>query len=86
MVAPEGGCSAEYQRECHLRKKCIVSDVSSSQDPVIAPYVARVMPTVQQMLTTIRSRIAIIPNVPQALETARSIQDIQEILSRKPAV
>jgi len=58
--------------------------VLNTNDPIISPYVGRVLPNVNGMLNTTKSRISIIPNAPQALETARSIQDIQDILSRKP--
>ncbi|KAI0035754.1 hypothetical protein K488DRAFT_42648 [Vararia minispora EC-137] len=60
------------------------SAVLNTSDPIISPYVARVLPNVNGMLNTTKSRISIIPNAPQALDTARSIQDIQDILSRKP--
>jgi len=60
------------------------SAVLNTSDPIISPYVGRVIPTVNAMLNSIKGRISIIPNVPQALETARSISDIQDVLSRKP--
>lgn len=53
-----------------------------SQDPLISPYIARVLPSVQQMLNTTKQRMSIIPGGP--VDTARSISDIQDILSRKP--
>ncbi|KAH9951294.1 hypothetical protein B0H21DRAFT_888254 [Amylocystis lapponica] len=51
-------------------------------DPLISPYVARVLPNVQQMLNTTKQRYAILPNGP--IEVTRGISDIQDILSRKP--
>ncbi|TFY75795.1 hypothetical protein EWM64_g8217 [Hericium alpestre] len=61
------------------------SAVLNTNDPLIAPYVARVLPNVQAMLNTTKQRIAILPpGAPQAMETARSIADIQDILSHKP--
>ncbi|KAI0064686.1 hypothetical protein BV25DRAFT_1799983 [Artomyces pyxidatus] len=58
--------------------------VLNTNDPLISPYVARVLPNVQQMLNTTKQRIAILPGGPQLLETARSISDIQDVLSHKP--
>lgn len=52
------------------------------QDPLISPYVARVVPSVQQMLNTTKQRLSIIPGPP--IETTRTISEIQDILSRKP--
>jgi len=51
-------------------------------DPLISPYVARVLPSVQQMLNTTKQRFAILPNGPT--DVTRGISDIQDILSRKP--
>ena len=52
------------------------------QDPLISPYVARVVPSVQQMLNTTKQRLSIIPGPP--IEATRTISEIQDILSRKP--
>ncbi|EPT05944.1 hypothetical protein FOMPIDRAFT_1026825 [Fomitopsis schrenkii] len=51
-------------------------------DPLISPYVARVVPSVQQMLNTTKQRLSIIPGPP--IEATRTISEIQDILSRKP--
>ncbi|KAI0306774.1 hypothetical protein B0F90DRAFT_1808391 [Multifurca ochricompacta] len=58
--------------------------VLNTNDPLIAPYTARVLPSVQAMLNTTKQRIAILPGGPQVLETARSISEIQDVLSHKP--
>ncbi|RPD65999.1 hypothetical protein L226DRAFT_550158 [Lentinus tigrinus ALCF2SS1-7] len=54
----------------------------NTTDPLISPYVARVMPNVQQMLNTTKQRLAILPGPP--IEATRAISDIQDILNRKP--
>ncbi|KAJ3556900.1 hypothetical protein NM688_g1771 [Phlebia brevispora] len=59
------------------------SAVLNTSDPLISPYVARVLPSVQQMLNTMKQRLAILPGGP-LLDTARTISDIQDMLSRKP--
>jgi hypothetical protein len=58
--------------------------VLNTNDPLIAPYTSRVLPSVQAMLNTTKQRIAILPGGPQVLETARSISDVQDVLSHKP--
>jgi len=58
--------------------------VLNTNDPLIAPYVARVLPTVQAMLNTTKQRIAILPGGSQVLETARAISEVQDVLSHKP--
>jgi len=58
--------------------------VLNTSDPLIAPYTARVLPSVQAMLNTTKQRIAILPGGPQVLDTARAISDIQDVLSHKP--
>ncbi|KAH9060084.1 hypothetical protein EDB87DRAFT_1562339 [Lactarius vividus] len=58
--------------------------VLNTNDPLIAPYISRVLPSVQAMLNTTKQRIAILPGGPQVLETARSIAEIQDVLSHKP--
>jgi len=58
--------------------------VLNTNDPLIAPYTARVLPSVQAMLNTTKQRIAILPGAPQVLETARAISEVQEVLSHKP--
>ena len=56
--------------------------VLNTNDPLIAPYTARVLPSVQQMLNTTKQRIAILPGMP--METARAISEVQDVLSHKP--
>jgi hypothetical protein len=56
--------------------------VLNTNDPLIAPYTARVLPSVQQMLNSTKQRIAILPGAP--METARAISDVQDVLSHKP--
>ncbi|KAH9079187.1 hypothetical protein EDB83DRAFT_2341178 [Lactarius deliciosus] len=58
--------------------------VLNTNDPLIAPYISRVLPSVQAMLNTTKQRIAILPGGSQVLETARSIAEIQDVLSHKP--
>lgn len=58
--------------------------VLNTNDPLIAPYTSRVLPSVQQMLNSTKQRIAILPGGSQMLETARSISDVQDVLSHKP--
>ncbi|KAF8275245.1 hypothetical protein EI94DRAFT_1825216 [Lactarius quietus] len=60
------------------------STVLNTNDPLIAPYTSRVLPSVQAMLNTTKQRIAILPGGPQMLETARSISEVQDVLSHKP--
>jgi len=52
-------------------------------DPLISPYVARVVPTVQQVLNSTKQRLMILPGGPQAVDAARTITDVQETLSGK---
>ncbi|KAI0664945.1 hypothetical protein C8Q70DRAFT_940901 [Cubamyces menziesii] len=54
----------------------------NTTDPLISPYVARVMPNVQQMLNTTKQRLSILPGPP--IEATRTISEIQDILNRKP--
>jgi len=54
----------------------------NTSDPLISPYIARVLPSVQQMLNTTKQRLSIIPGPP--IEAARTISEIQDILNRKP--
>ncbi|THG95333.1 hypothetical protein EW026_g6298 [Hermanssonia centrifuga] len=55
----------------------------NTNDPLISPYVGRVMPSVQQMLNTTKQRLAILPGGP-LMDTARTISDVQDMLARKP--
>ena len=54
----------------------------ASQHPLIGPYIGRVLPNVQQMLNTTKSRLSILPGPP--IEATRTISEIQDILTRKP--
>ncbi|KDQ60636.1 hypothetical protein JAAARDRAFT_31601 [Jaapia argillacea MUCL 33604] len=61
------------------------SSVLNTSDPLISPYIARVLPNVQQMLNTTKQRLAILPGgSPQLMDTARTISDVQDVLGRKP--
>ncbi|TCD61419.1 hypothetical protein EIP91_008453 [Steccherinum ochraceum] len=59
------------------------STILNTSDPLISPYVSRVMPSVQSMLNTTKQRLAILPGQP-LMETARAVADIQDQLARKP--
>ncbi|KAJ3475949.1 hypothetical protein NLI96_g11487 [Meripilus lineatus] len=59
------------------------SSTLNTNDPLISPYVSRVLPNVQSMLNTTKQRLAILPGGP-LMDTARTISDIQDLLSRKP--
>jgi len=61
------------------------AELTSFQDPLISPYIARVVPNVQQMLNTTKSRCAILPGGPPLVDAVRTLSDIQDTLSRKPA-
>jgi len=52
-------------------------------DPLISPYVGRVLPNVQAMLNTTKSRLSLLPGGPPLLEANRIITDIQDVVSRK---
>jgi hypothetical protein len=50
---------------------------------MISPYIARVLPNVQQMLNTTKQRLSILPGGSPALNDAvRTISDVQEALGR----
>ncbi|KAL4065366.1 hypothetical protein J3A83DRAFT_4375900 [Scleroderma citrinum] len=55
--------------------------VLNINEPLISPYVARVVPTVKAMLNTIK--LSILPGAPQLMDSVRTISEIQETLSRK---
>ncbi|KAH7889916.1 hypothetical protein F5I97DRAFT_1998295 [Phlebopus sp. FC_14] len=57
--------------------------VLNINEPVISPYIARVVPNVKAMLNTTKQRLAILPGGPQLMDSARTISDIQDILARK---
>ncbi|KZT26482.1 hypothetical protein NEOLEDRAFT_1131976 [Neolentinus lepideus HHB14362 ss-1] len=61
------------------------SSVLNTNDPLISPYIARVLPNVQSMLNTTKQRLSILPGgSPQLQDSARIISDVQDVLSRKP--
>ncbi|KAI0781076.1 hypothetical protein BD413DRAFT_462702 [Trametes elegans] len=53
----------------------------NTTDPLISPYVGRVMPNVQQLLNTTKQRLSILPGPP--IDATRTISEIQDILNRK---
>ncbi|KAG1723886.1 hypothetical protein EDB19DRAFT_1897994 [Suillus lakei] len=57
--------------------------VLNINEPLIAPYVARVVPNVKATLNTTKQRLAILPGGPQTMDAARTISEIQDILGRK---
>jgi len=56
--------------------------VLNANDPLISPYVGRVLPSVQGMLQTTRQRLNILPVSP-SIDTTRSITDLQDMIGRK---
>ncbi|KAI5124340.1 hypothetical protein M0805_008947 [Coniferiporia weirii] len=56
----------------------------NTNDPLISPYIARVLPNVSQSLNTTKQRLGLLPGGPQLVDTTRLISDIQETLNRKP--
>ena len=59
------------------------SSVLNTSDPLISPYITRVIPSVQQTLNTTLQRLMILPGGSQAMDTARTITSVQETLSGK---
>ena len=59
------------------------ASVFNPSDPLISPYVARVVPSVQQVLNSTKQRLMILPGGPQAVDAVRTITDVQETLSGK---
>lgn len=57
--------------------------VLNINEPLISPYVARVVPNVKAMLNTIKQRLSILPGPPQLMDSVRTISDIQDTLTRK---
>jgi hypothetical protein len=58
-----------------------------TQDPLVASYIPRVLPQVQQSLNSSRQRMSILPGAPpHIVDAARSISDVQATLGRKPAL
>lgn len=72
----------------NVRRSLIRPDVKVSQwalfqEPLISPYIARVVPNVKAMLNTTKQRLAILPGGPQLVDSARTITEIQDVLARK---
>jgi hypothetical protein len=59
------------------------ASVLNPSDPLISPYVARVVPSVQQVLNSTKQRLMLLPGGPQVIDAARTIADVQETLSGK---
>ena len=59
------------------------ASVLNPSDPLISPYVTRVIPSVQQVLNSTKQRLMILPGGSQAVDAARTIADVQETLSGK---
>ncbi|KAI6126276.1 hypothetical protein EV401DRAFT_2207222 [Pisolithus croceorrhizus] len=57
--------------------------VLNINEPLISPYVARVVPNVEAMLNTTKQRLSILPGSPQLMDSVRTISDIQDTLTRK---
>jgi len=55
----------------------------NTQDPLISPYVGRVLPNVQAMLNTTKSRLSLLPGGPPLMEANRVISEVQDIVGRK---
>lgn len=83
MVASEGVHCVEHQRTLFVFPDVNVSERALLQEPLISPYIARVVPNVKGMLNTTKQRLAILPGGTQLMDSARTIAEIQEILARK---
>ncbi|KIK98818.1 hypothetical protein PAXRUDRAFT_823420 [Paxillus rubicundulus Ve08.2h10] len=59
------------------------STVLNINEPLISPYIARVVPSVKAMLNSTKQRLAILPGGSQLIDTARAITEIQDTLARK---
>lgn len=57
--------------------------VLNINEPLISPYVSRVVPNVKAMLNTTKQRLSILPGPPQLMDSVRTISEIQDTLSRK---
>lgn len=62
-----------------------VCNLLQPNDKLIADFIPRVIPTVQQSLNTTKQRLAILPGGPGTIETARQLSDVQEALRAKIA-
>ena len=56
-----------------------------AQDKLIADFIPRVIPTVQQSLNATKQRLTILPGG-STIEAARQLSDVQESLRRKVPV
>ncbi len=63
-----------------------VANLLRPDDKLIADFIPRVVPTVQQSLNTTKQRLAILPGGSGTIEAARQLTDVQEILRRKAPV
>lgn len=83
-MASEGGNCFEHQRMSFVNSSWYDSGRSALfQEPLISPYIARVVPNVKAMLNTTKQRLAILPGGPQLMDSAKTITEIQDILARK---
>jgi hypothetical protein len=62
-----------------------VAGLLRPEDKLIADFIPRVIPTVQQSLNTTKQRLAILPGGSATMETARALSDVQDALRRKVA-
>ncbi|KAF9483827.1 hypothetical protein BDN70DRAFT_241709 [Pholiota conissans] len=60
-----------------------VASLLHPEDKLIADFIPRVIPTVQQSLNTTKQRLAILPGGIGTMESARALSDIQDSLRRK---
>lgn len=58
------------------------ASVLNPSDPLISPYVTRVVPSVQQVLNSTKQRLMILPG-PNLGDAVRAIADVQETLNKK---
>ncbi|KAG6331224.1 hypothetical protein ID866_7865 [Astraeus odoratus] len=61
------------------------ASVLNINEPLISPYVARVVPNVKAMLNSIKQRLSILPGSPQLMDSVRTISEVQDTLGRKQA-
>ena len=55
-------------------------------DKLIADFIPRVVPTVQQSLNTTKQRLTILPGGSGTIEAVRQLTEVQEVLRRKVSV
>ena len=83
VVAPEGVHCFEHQRTPLLTCFDVQPSERALQEPLISPYIARVVPNVKAVLNTTKQCLAILPGGPQLMDSAKTITEIQDILVRK---